>query len=57
MMDKPNKEMDVEEKKIQELAGEIDPTDNAPDSLAEATTAPLSDDDLGGNAKQDDVNK
>lgn len=56
-MDKPNKEMDVEEKKIQELAGEIGPTDNAPDSLAEATTAPLSDDDLGGNAKQDDVNK
>ena len=56
-MDKPNKEMDVEEKKIQELAGEIDPSDKAPDSLAEATTAPLNDDDLGGNAKQDDVKK
>ena len=56
-MDKPNKDMDAEEKKIQELASEIDPNDEAPDSLAEATTAPLSDDALGGTASQDDLSK
>ena len=28
---------------------------NIPDSLAEATTAPLEDNELGGNATQDDV--
>ena len=56
-MDKSNKEMDFEEKKIQQLANEIDSTDNAPDSLAEATTAPLSDDALGGTASQDDLSK
>lgn len=56
-MDKSDKEMDNQEKIIQELADEINPNDKAPDSLAEATTAPLNDDDLGGNAKQDDVRK
>ena len=56
-MDKPNEDMDKQEKRIQELASEIDSTDNAPDSLAEATTAPLSEDALGGNATQDDINK
>lgn len=56
-MDKSDKEMDNEEKRIQELASEINPNDKAPDSLAEATTVPLNDDDLGGNAKQDDVRK
>ena len=54
-MDKPNKDMDKQETKIQKLASEIDSSDNAPDSLAEATTAPLSDDALGGNATQDDL--
>lgn len=54
-MNKPNKDMDKEETKIQKLASEIDSSDNALDSLAEATTAPLSDDALGGNATQDDL--
>ena len=50
--------MDQEEKKIQKLADDINPSEDiAPDSLAEATTVPLSDDALGGNATQDDVNK
>ena len=56
-MDKSTKEMDVEEQKIQQLANEIDSTDNVPDSLAEATTALLSDDALGGTASQDDLSK
>ena len=54
-MDKSNKDRDAEEKKIQELTDEIDPTDTVPDSLAEATTAPLDDDDLGGTATQDNI--
>lgn len=54
-MDKSNKDRDAEEKKIQELTDEIDPTDTVPDSLAEATTAPLDDDDLGGTATQDNT--
>ena len=54
-MDKSNKDRDAEEKKIQELADEIDPTDTVPDSLAEATTAPLDDDALGGTAIQDKI--
>lgn len=54
-MDKSNKDRDAEEKKIQELADEIDPTDTVPDSLAEATTAPLDDDALGGTATQDNI--
>ena len=57
-MDKPEKDMDQEEKKIQELANDINPSEDiAPDSLAEATTALLPDDALGGNATQDDVKK
>ncbi len=57
-MDKSEKDMDKEEKKIQKLANEINPSeDTSPDSLAEATTAPLSDDALGGNATQDDIKK
>ena len=41
------------------LAEEINPSEHtAPDSLAEVTTAaPLEDDELGGNAKEADVNK
>ncbi len=50
--------MDQQEQQIQRLADDIDPSgDIAPDSLAEATTAPLSDDALGGNATEDDVKK
>jgi|TARA_R100000049_G_C1943734_1_gene88325 hypothetical protein len=51
--------MDAQEKKIQQLSEDIDPGEDAtPDSLAEATTAsPLDDDELGGNATQDDINK
>ncbi|MDO5768729.1 MAG: hypothetical protein Q4P13_04435 [Psychrobacter sp.] len=33
----------------------INPQDKVPDSLAEATTAPLDDDALGGHATQDDA--
>ena len=55
-MDKSHKNMDEEEKKIQKLADEINPSqDIAPDSLAEATTVPLDDNALGGHATQDDV--
>lgn len=42
---------------VRELANDIDPTDKKPDSLAEATTAPLDDDQLGGTASQEDPNK
>lgn len=57
-MDKSAKNMDQDEEKIQQLASEINPSEDiAPDSLAEATTAPLSDDALGGHATEDDVKK
>ncbi|TXD96840.1 hypothetical protein ES754_07315 [Psychrobacter frigidicola] len=57
-MDKPEKDMDAQEKKIQKLADDIDPSEDIiPDSLAEATTAPLADEALGGNATQDDIKK
>ena len=50
--------MDAQEKKIEELAEDINPSeDTSPDSLAEATTAPLDDDALGVTATQDDVKK
>lgn len=57
-MDKSKEDMDQQEKEIQKLANDIDPSkDVVPDSVAEATTVPLSDDALGGNATQDDVKK
>lgn len=57
-MDKPRKELDQQEKEIQQLADDINPSEDiTPDSLAEATTAPLNDDALGGTVKQDDVDK
>ena len=57
-MDKSAKNMDQDEEKIQQLASEVNPSENiVPDSLAEATTAPLSDDALGGHATEDDVKK
>lgn len=57
-MDKPNEDMDAQEQHIQKLADDINPSeDPIPDSEAEATTVPLEDDTLGGNATQDDVSK
>lgn len=57
-MDKSSKDMDEQEKEIQQLVEDIDPTeDTTPDSLAEATTAPLDDDALGRNATQEDAKK
>lgn len=51
--------MDEQEKEIEQLSEDINPSeDTAPDSLAEVTTAaPLDSDELGGNAKEDDVKK
>ena len=50
--------MDKQEQKIEKLADDINPSqDVIPDSLAEATTVPLDDDALGGNATEDDVKK
>lgn len=55
-MDKSPQDMDKQEQKIQKLADDINPSqDVVPDSLAEATTVPLDDDALGGNATQDDI--
>ena len=52
------KHLEKKKKKIKQQAEEINPSENAsPDSLAEATTAPLDDDALGGTATQDDVKK
>ena len=52
------KYLDAQEQKIKQQAEDINPSENAsPDSLAEATTAPLDDDALGGTATQDDVKK
>lgn len=57
-MDKSAKKMDKEEEKIEKLANGINPgQDVIPDSLAEATTVPLDDDELGGHATEDDVKK
>ncbi|WP_198013331.1 MULTISPECIES: hypothetical protein [unclassified Psychrobacter] len=57
-MDKSEKNMDTEEQRIEKLADDINPKeDKSPDSLAEATTAPLDNDALGGTAKEDDLNK
>ena len=50
--------MDAQEQKIKQQAEDINPSEStSPDSLAEATTAPLDDDALGGTATQDDVEK
>lgn len=50
------KHLDAQERKIKEQAEDINPSEStSPDSLAEATTAPLDDDALGGTATQDDV--
>lgn len=55
-MNKPTEDMDKQEKNIQRLADDINPSEDiVPDSLAEATTMPLADDALGGNATEDDI--
>ena len=48
---------DEQEKEIEKLAEDMNPSEHAtPDSLAEVTTAaPLEENELGGNATQDDV--
>ncbi len=57
-MDKSKQDMDKQELEIQKLAEDINPSKDAtPDSLAEATTVPLADDELGGNATESDVKK
>ncbi len=49
---------DEQEQKTETLVEDINPSEDAtPDSLAEATTAPLADDALGGNANEDDIKK
>ena len=49
---------DEQEQKIETIVEDINPSEDAtPDSLAEATTAPLADDALGGNANEDDIKK
>lgn len=53
-----NVSKDEQEQQIQNLVEDINPSEDiAPDSLAEATTAPLADDELGGNASEDDAKK
>ena len=54
-MDKSKQTLDAEEQKIKQLANDINPKDKEPESLAEATTAPLADDALGGHATQADI--
>ncbi|KAA0927304.1 hypothetical protein FQ082_05520 [Psychrobacter sp. ANT_H56B] len=52
------KDMDEQEQEINQLVEDINPrTDNSPDSLAEATTVPLADDELGGTASEEDIQK
>ena len=52
------KNMDEQEQEIQNLAEDINPSEDvAPDSLAEVTTVPLDNDELGGNATQNDIKK
>ena len=53
MSNSPNN-MDAQEKEIDELYKELDPQDEAPVSLAEATTAPLDNDAIGRHTTQAD---
>ena len=56
-MSNSSNNMDEQEKGIEKLAEDMNPSEHAtPDSLAEVTTAaPLEENELGGNATQDDV--
>ena len=52
------KDMDEQEQEINQLVEDINPrADNSPDSLAEVTTVPLADDELGGTASEEDIQK
>ncbi|MGM8910382.1 hypothetical protein ACS8FB_09705 [Psychrobacter sp. 1U1] len=55
-MDKSKQNMDKQEQEIEKLAEDINPSKDAiPDSIAEATTVPLDDDELGGKATEADI--
>ncbi len=57
-MNNASNELDEQEREIQQLAADINPSeDTAPDSLAEATTVPLADDELGDNATNNKARK
>ncbi len=57
-MNNASNELDEQEQEIQKLAADINPSEETtPDSLAEATTAPLADDELGDNATNDKAKK
>lgn len=57
-MSNVSNKLDEQEQELQKLAADINPSENTtPDSVAEATTAPLEDDELGGNATNDDVKR
>ncbi|AMT95729.1 MULTISPECIES: hypothetical protein [Psychrobacter] len=57
-MNNASNELDEQEQEIQELAADINPSEETtPDSLAEATTAPLADNELGDNATNDKAKK
>jgi len=47
--------MDAQEKEINKLYEEVNPQDEAPTSLAEATTAPLDDEVIGRHTTQADL--
>ena len=58
MMNNSKDKLDQQEKKIEDLANDIQPIKEIePDSLAEATTVPLSDEALGGTPTQDEIDK
>lgn len=53
-----SQDSDAQEKEIKKLAEDVSPSgNNTPDSLADATTAPLGEDALGGHATQSDADK
>lgn len=57
-MSNTSNKLDEQEQEIQKLAADINPSEETtPDSLAEATTAPLEDDELGGNASNKDIER
>lgn len=57
-MSNVSNKLDEQEQEIQKLAADINPSENTtPDSAAEATTAPLEDNELGDNATNDDVKR
>jgi len=58
IMSQSTDNMDQQEQEIEKLAEDINPREDAtPDSLAEATTVPLEDNELGAHAAQKDAKK